>query len=320
MAAAAVAEHQLSDVGLRRAVDDRLAGGEDRVLLLEAPEDVDGDVRLGIQRIDHEAVGRMDDLLVAQVEHDEVALDLRAAADLLDGALAVLVVERDALGDVGGLQDLLDGHPRAVVDQLHHQLVVRDPELAEAPEAGAGVHQERHEDPAARIEDLGLGEARRVSLVDRGHHRFGDRREALGAAVVVVDDARGALRAGHDDVVRGGVLDADRLGRVMVEREPDAGHVGQVRGDVARAHLDLAVLHVLGVDEEDVVEQTELLQERGADEAVEVGAGDQAVANGRSGVCVHSTNIGSPHQVLRAASSGLLTSCRICEAMCLRCG
>ena len=97
----------------------------------------------------------------------------------------------------------------------------------------------------------------------------------------------------------------------MVERKPDAGHVGQVRGDVARAHLDLAVLHVLGVDEEDVVEQTELLQERRADEAVEVGAGDQAVANGRSGVCVHLTNIGSPHQVLRAASRA--TRCGLCE-------
>ncbi len=71
----------------------------------------------------------------------------------------------------------------------------------------------------------------------------------------------------------------------MVEREPDAGHVGQVRGDVAGADLDLAVLHVLGMDEEDVVEQAELLQERGADEAVEVGAGDEAVPCG--GRCVN---------------------------------
>ena len=112
VAAAAVLEHQLADVGLRRAVEDRLAGGEDGVLLLEAPDHVDRDVRLGIQRVDHEAVGRVDDLLVAQVEHDEVAVDLRAAADLLDGALAVLVVELDALRDVGDLQDLLDGQPR----------------------------------------------------------------------------------------------------------------------------------------------------------------------------------------------------------------
>ena len=70
----------------------------------------------------------------------------------------------------------------------------------------------------------------------------------------------------------------------MVEREPDAGHVGQVRRDVAGTDLDLAVLHVLGVDEEDVVEQPELLEQRGADEAVEVGAGDEAVACGGCGV------------------------------------
>ena len=91
----------------------------------------------------------------------------------------------------------------------------------------------------------------------------------------------------------------------MVEREPDAGHVGQVRRDVAGADLDLAVLHVLGVDEEDVVEQTELLQERGADEAVKVRPGYQTVANGGSRSDVHSTAIGSPQPgAERAAESG----------------
>ena len=42
--------------------------------------------------------------------------------------------------------------------------------------------------------------------------------------------------------------------------------------------LDLAVLHVLGMDEEDVVEDVELLEERSAHEAVEVGTGHQPVA------------------------------------------
>ena len=40
---------------------------------------------------------------------------------------------------------------------------------------------------------------------------------------------------------------------------------------------DLAVLHVLGVDELDLVDQVELLQEHGADEPVEVAARDEAV-------------------------------------------
>src|SRR3954447_1023287 len=43
VAAAAVGQHQLADAGARRAVEDRLAGREHGVLLLEAPEDVDRD-------------------------------------------------------------------------------------------------------------------------------------------------------------------------------------------------------------------------------------------------------------------------------------
>ena len=68
----------------------------------------------------------------------------------------------------------------------------------------------------------------------------------------------------------------------MVEGEAHAGDVGQVRGDVAGTDLHLAVLHVLGVHEEDVFEHAELLEERSADEAVEVGPGDEAVAIGHA--------------------------------------
>src|SRR3712207_7092902 len=46
------------DVGPRAAVDDRPAGREDRVLLAQAPEDVDRDVALREQRVEHEAVRR----------------------------------------------------------------------------------------------------------------------------------------------------------------------------------------------------------------------------------------------------------------------
>ena len=87
----------------------------------------------------------------------------------------------------------------------------------------------------------------------------------------------------------------------MVEREPDAGDVGQVGRDVAGAHVDLAVLHVLGVDEEDVVEQPELLQQRGAHEAVEVGAGDEAVGGGGGSVYDHAGPIGIRRHLLSAS-------------------
>ena len=74
------------------------------------------------------------------------------------------------------------------------------------------------------------------------------------------------------------VADALDLGVVVVEGEVDARLTyGQVRRDVRRAQLDLAVLHVLRVHEEDVLEHAEPLEQRGADEAVEVGAGDETV-------------------------------------------
>src|SRR4051812_13486599 len=63
----------------------------------------------------------------------------------------------------------------------------------------------------------------------------------------------------------------------MVEREVRGGDVGEVRRDVPVGDLDLAVLHVLGVDEQDVVEHVELLQQSCAHEPVEVAAGDEAV-------------------------------------------
>ena len=81
-------------------------------------------------------------------------------------------------------------------------------------------------------------------------------------------------------MVLGRVADAQLLGVVVVEGQADARDVGKVGGDVALADLDLAVLHVLRVDEQDVLEEVELLEEGGAHEAVEVGARDEAVAVG----------------------------------------
>jgi hypothetical protein len=51
--------------------------------------------------------------------------------------------------------------------------------------------------------------------------------------------------------------------------------VRQVGADVASRDLDLAVLHVLGMDEQDVVDQVELFQQDGAHQAVEIAAGHQ---------------------------------------------
>jgi hypothetical protein len=67
-------------------------------------------------------------------------------------------------------------------------------------------------------------------------------------------------------------VDAQRLGVVVVEGEVHALAVGEVRGDVVGAQLDLAVLDVLGVHELDRIEHVHLLEQGRADEPVEVAA------------------------------------------------
>jgi hypothetical protein len=56
------------------------------------------------------------------------------------------------------------------------------------------------------------------------------------------------------------------------------------------------------VDEEDVVEQTEFFQQGGADEAVKVRTGYQAVTNGGSRGSVHTMGLGSPHPGVDSAA------------------
>jgi hypothetical protein len=96
----------------------------------------------------------VNDFLVAEVEHQHTTVQGRAAADLLDGRIGVLAVERDALRDVRGGKDLLDRQLQTAIDELQHELVVRDAELAEPAETGARIHQEAQENPAPRVEDV----------------------------------------------------------------------------------------------------------------------------------------------------------------------
>ena len=51
-------------------------------------------------------------------------------------------------------------------------------------------------------------------------------------------------------------------------------------------HLDLAVLHVLRVDELDLVEHAQFLQQDGADQAIEVAPGHEPTLLGRVRVAI----------------------------------
>ena len=203
----------------------------------------------------------------------------RAALDLLGGAVGVREVELDALGDVGRGEDLLDAHRRAGVDQLHHQLVVRDAEVAEAAEAGARVHQEVEQHPAGGVEDLVRASnwaASPLSTASMSSSMPGNvasrRRSARRPR------ARPTRRRATMTWLSGRPVDAERLRVVVVERDVDVRVVGEVGGDVTGAELDLAVLHVLGMDELDVVEDAEVLEKGGAHQPVEVAARHESEA------------------------------------------
>jgi hypothetical protein len=86
------------------------------------------------------------------------------------------------------------------------QVVVGDPEVAEAAQAGAAVHQEVEQHSTFGGQDFLERVLGRVGLVDGPHEVRGDAWEPLGAAVVVVDHAGGRGRVGVDDVVGGKVV------------------------------------------------------------------------------------------------------------------
>lgn len=126
------------------------------------------------------------------------------------------------------------------------------------------------------MQDVLQGVIGRVGPVYRSQHVFADVGEGCGSAEVVVDDACCRLGVRIDDEVVG-LIDANGLRQVMVERQVDARHVRQVGGDVAVGDRHLAVLHVFGVNEQDVVDHVQFTEEHSAYESVEIAASDQAV-------------------------------------------
>jgi hypothetical protein len=219
---------------------------------------VDRDVLVGVEGVDHEAVAREDGVLVLEVGENEVAVNLGAFLELGLELFFLLEIQVGPLGDVGELENFLERDLDAFVHEQHHQVVVGDLEIPEAAEAGARVHDEAEKHPALGLEDVGLLEIPRVHLVHGPHHVLVDLRE-LVLAEILEDDARagGGVRVG--DVV---VLCADAfdLADMVVEGEVGALHVGKVGGDVAVRDIDLAVLHVLGVDERHFIDHVQAFE------------------------------------------------------------
>ena len=230
-----------------------------------------------------------------------------SALELSDERRRLLVVEIHPFLHVRQLQDLVDAVVLAGLDQLHHQLVVRDPEVAEAPEPGAAVHQEVEQHPAVGGQHLLQGVLGRVGLVDGPHQVRRDAREPLRPAVVVVDHPGRRRCVGVDDVVGGDGGVANGLAAVMVEHEMGVRRVGEVGGDVARADLHLAVLYVLGMDEQDVADHLELLEQHSTHQPIEVTPGDQPVSLRAQGATSSIGQGGRPVSLRSAALARPLT-------------
>jgi hypothetical protein len=109
------------------------------------------------------------------------------------------------------------------------------------------------------------------------HHLRAHAGKALGPTEVVIDDAGRRVGIGDHHAVLGAGGNAQLLGGVVVKRQRHLAAIRQVGRDVARGELQLAVLDVLGMNEQDVVDDPQLLEQGGTDETVEVTPGDEAV-------------------------------------------
>ena len=65
---------------------------------------------------------------------------------------------------------------------------------------------------------------------------------------------------------------------MVVKDQVRVRRVGQVGGDVAGADLYLPVLHVFGMHEQDVLDESELLEQHSTDQPVEVTPSDQPIS------------------------------------------
>src|SRR5450631_2269895 len=118
----------------------------------------------------------------------------------------------------------------ALLDELHHEVVVRDPELAKTAEPGPRIHQETEQHPALRIQNLVTRKLRRIGLIDRGHQFWAHAREAVGTSVVIINNPSCGRCGWVDNMVWiDAVAFARNFARVVVEGEVAAFNIREVR-------------------------------------------------------------------------------------------
>ena len=228
------------------AVEDRVSDSTGATLAALAVYDPAGNVLLGIQAVDQEAVAGIDRINAAEVGDYHIALDASVLMYHLLEFFGLLVVELYTLLDIGHCKDLVRGHVSAALEQLFHELVIAYGEVAESAESSTRIHQEADKDPALRIQYLFTGEVSAVDLIDC-FHEVVEVREAFLAAVVLIYNTRTARGDAAFTLVLTLVFSALLLAGVVIKPESAALHERNIRQYVIFGHRDQSVLKILRV-------------------------------------------------------------------------
>ena len=272
MATAAIFQAELTDIYRRSLVDDRFSDHDRRVLFLEAPGDMDRYLSFWIQRVDHKAVAGMDHFFIAQVKDNDLVINLRDPLQLSFEKVRLFKIKIDPLLHIRKFKDLINVMFQAIIDQLHHQSIIRNPEIMEASEAGPRIHQIVKKHPAFRVQDLIHGKIGTVTFVHRGHQIIRNARECFLPSIVVINHPCGALCVRIYDQFTAGFdcFEAVHFRFMVVKSDRDTRVIRQVGGDIIFAQFDLAILHILGMDKFDLVDQIQFFQHHGACQTVKI--------------------------------------------------
>ena len=108
MATATIGQAQGANISLATAIHDGTTYGKNRIDLVATPYDVNRNIALVEQGINHESIAGVDGFLIAQVQYHQVAMYDGAVLDLLFEQGVLLGVQVGSFLDVGQFQDFVD--------------------------------------------------------------------------------------------------------------------------------------------------------------------------------------------------------------------
>ena len=164
---------------------------------------------------------------------------------------------------------------KTIVDQSHHQIVIGNTEVMETAKTGAGIHDEVHQYPAGRIQNLVQREIGGISLVYGSHQLLGNAREALVTAIVIKYDtcSTACIRINDIAIFIINTNKSRKLGLMVIKGNSDARIKRQVCSDICRTNIDLAILDIFWMNKFDLINQIKFFEDHCTDKTIKVTAG-----------------------------------------------